>query len=320
MKAEQRKEIESNSLILNVQRLRQKMSGRGLYYLIGAIVLVSAGVLFYRYFSRQSDRARDAMIKDLDSADTPEKLKAGMESHRGSDIGNMFKLHLARHLLLNEGLPKLGTNLGTARTQAAAAIVQARDYFLELTKDLKEKEEPALVQESWHSAAQAEEALIGLPATEGGSDYRGNIDKAIEYYEKAAAIFSDSEPSKRYKAWAEKLTANKAKVVEDYKALYKPRQFPFEHPPIPGGKTDSFGKSDPSFPKLPPFPFPAGPGDPPVTPPDPKKTDPPKIEAPPIPPPPPVDPKKGETPKGETPPVVPPPPKADPPKPDPKAK
>src|SRR2546423_1276997 len=81
----------------------------------------------------------------------------------------------------------------------------------------------ALVQEAWHSAAQAEEALVGLPTAAGGTDSRGNVDKVIEYYEKAASIFPDSEPSKRDKARADKIKANKDQFVADQKKIYAER-------------------------------------------------------------------------------------------------
>jgi tetratricopeptide (TPR) repeat protein len=239
MKAEKRKEIETNSLVLAVQRLRKHTSGRTLYYLIGTVALVIGAILVWNYFAAESRHARDAILLQLASADTPEKLKEGMEAHRGTVYGSLFKLQLARHKLLNEGLPRLGTDDRVSRTQAAAAVEQARTYYLELTGELKEKDEPALVQEAWLSAAEAEEALVGLPTADGKADSRGNVDKAIEYYEKAAAIFPDADFSKRYKARAEKLRATKDEFVASQKAFYKEREsLPFSSPPVGPGKAE----------------------------------------------------------------------------------
>ena len=86
----------------------------------------------------------------------------------------------------------------------------------------------------------------------GGTDYRGNVDKAIEYYEKAAAIFPDTDFSKKYKARADKLRANKDQFVADQKAIYKPIEAlpPFKLPPLPG-KTDSLSPFGPIIPPLP---------------------------------------------------------------------
>jgi hypothetical protein len=286
MKAEQRKEIETNSLIHAVQKMREHVTGRTLYYVIGTLALVIGGILLYRYLTGEKGRARDAGLIQLINADTAEKLKQGMEDHRGTILGSLFKLHLARHLLLDEGLPKLGTDSGTARNQAAASVEQARGHYLDLTNELKQKDEPSLVQEAWLGAAQAEEALVGLPTAEGGTDSRGNVDKVIEYYEKAAAIFPDSEMSKRYKTTVDKIKANKDQFVATQKAIYKPREVLPLGPPKKG---DPFGFGTPGLPKL--------------------DSGLPKIEPPPA--------LKGETPPSSTTTTVPPPP-APPPAADPK--
>jgi hypothetical protein len=286
MKAEERKEIETNSLVLLVQRWRQNLTWRTGYYVVGTLALVITGVLLYRYFTGESQKARDAVLEQLASANKPEKLKEGMEAHRGTVYGSLFKLQLARYLLKNDGLPKLGTDNATAQQQAANAISEARGHFLELTSELKEKEHAALVQESWYSAAKAEEALVGLPTAAGASEYRGNVDKAIEYYEKAGAIFPDTEFSKQYKARAETLRSNKEKFVADQKAIYKP----FERPSFSSGKFDPFPPPIPGGPKAD---IPGGPLFPPTAPADVKAPELPNVEVPPLP----AGPEKGPAPR-----------------------
>jgi hypothetical protein len=276
MKAEQRKEIETNSLVLLVQRCRQNVTWRTAYYVLGALVLIATGIILYRYFAGESAKTRDAVLEQLASANKPEKLKEGMEAHRGTVYGSLFKIQLARYLLKNDGLPKLGTDNEKAQQEAANAISEARDYFLQLTSELKEKEHAALVQESWHGAAEAEEALVGLPTVAGGSEYRGNADKAIEYYEKAGAIFPDTEFSKRYKARAETLKANKEKFIADQKAIYKR----FERPSFSSGKFDPFPPPIPGGPKAD---VPGGANFPSTPPADVKAPDLPKVEVPPLP-------------------------------------
>jgi hypothetical protein len=115
MKAEERKQIETNSLVLAVQRIRQHASGRALYYVIGTIALLLGAIFLYRYFAGQSERTRDEVIRQLAAADTAEKLKEGMEQHRGTVYGGLFKLHFARHQLDVEGLPRLGSEGDTVR-------------------------------------------------------------------------------------------------------------------------------------------------------------------------------------------------------------
>jgi hypothetical protein len=284
MKAEKRKGIETNSLILALQRWRQHASGRTLYYVIGTIALIAAIVLLWRYFSTESKHARDAILFQLQSADTVEKLEAGMEEHRGTIWGSVFKMHLARYRLRIEGLPRLGTDRSEAKSQAAASVTKARDYFLALTKELKEQDEPALVQEAWYSAGEAEEALVGLPTQKGGSDSRGDADKAIQYFDKAGSIFPDTEFSQGYKARADKLRASKDQFVAAQRAIHKEREQP---PPV---KTQDPPKADP---KVTPPMVPPAPMLPPIpAPPDPKAKD-----ADPKKGPTPADPKAGDTPK-----------------------
>lgn len=293
MKAEQRKEIETNSLVLAVQKLRGRMTGRSLYYLVGTLAVVVGAILLYRYLTGERGKARDAGLMQLVTANTPEKLKQGIEDHRGNFLGSLFKLQLARHYLLDEGLPKLETDNGDEQNKAANAVAEARTYFLDLTGELKPEDHAGLLQEAWHSAAQAEEALVAFPTAPGGSDSRGNADKAIEYYEKAAAIFPDSEPSKRDKARADKIRANKDQFVAIQKQIYTPRAPLLLQPPAPKGgplgTLPSLSGTEPPAPK-PSTPAasttttttPPPPAPPPM--PEPKKT---------------PEPKPGETPKAK---------------------
>ena len=226
MKAEERKEIEQNSLIHLMEKVKASLAGRGLYYLVGTVALVIAGVLLWTYFSRESRNARDANFLQLERADTPQKLKQGTEDYRGTVVGSLFKLHLARHLLYNEGLPKLGTDRDEGRRQAASAVAEARDYFRELAGEFAGYKEESLTQQSWVGAAEAEEALVGLPKTPGGSDYLGDADKAIEYYANAGKMFADTEFSKKYATRAETLRDTKTRFIADQREIYKPVERP----------------------------------------------------------------------------------------------
>ncbi|HJZ91996.1 MAG TPA: hypothetical protein VKE40_14070 [Gemmataceae bacterium] len=276
MKAERRKEIETNSLVLLVQRWRQHVSSRSLYYLVGTVALVIAIVFLWRYLAGENRRARDAILVELQTADTTEKLREGMDRHRGTIWGSFFKAQLARRRLRVDGLPQLGADRDEARDQAAAAVAEGRKYFLELTTDLKDQDEPGLVQEAWYSAAEAEEALVGMPTKLEGTDSRGDADKAIEYFDQAANIFPDTDLSKGYKKRADDLRANKTQFINTQRALYQRRE-PFlpSKPPEP---PKAEGKTGPDVPA------PILPPDPGV--PDPKSVDPKAPKAP--------EPKSGE--------------------------
>lgn len=221
MKAEERKEIEQNSLIHTVQNWRAKLSGRGMYYVLGTVALIVAVTLLWQYFAGENRKARDTRLLQLENADTPEKLEQGIEDHRGTVTGSLFKLQLARHKLLNDGLPKLATDRVDDRRTAASAVQKARDYFVELADEFAKHKEMGLVQQAWEGAAEAEEALVGFPKTDSSTEYRGDADKAIEYYAKAGAMFPETEFSKKLAKRAETLKAKKTKFIADQKLLYE---------------------------------------------------------------------------------------------------
>ncbi len=220
MQADERKELETNSLAHSLSSMKGKLDSRVLYYVGGTAVLIVAVVLLFRYFSKQKTITRDATILQLETADSAEKLKVLMDEQRGTIFGSIAKLHMARRALTVDGLEKLGTDKVEDRRKAAASLDQARIYFADLTKEFKQSDEPALLQESWLGLAQAEEALVGLPSAEGGTDSRGDADKAIDAYAKAAAIFPDLELSKRYAARAKELKDDKTEFIKAQKVFY----------------------------------------------------------------------------------------------------
>jgi hypothetical protein len=128
----------------------------------------------------------------------------------------------------------------------------------------------------------------------------------IEYYDKAASIFPDTEPSKRNKAKADKIRANKEQFVADQKALYKKKPSPIGPPPL---KDDPFNlgplpKADvpvepkgPPIKSLPPAPDAKGKTEPKA--PEPPKPDPAKSPEPKSPEPKPPEPPKGPDPKAK---------------------
>lgn len=239
MKAEEHKaiekNIENNSLNDVLTKAKGYLLGRGGYYAVGTIALLIAVGLLWRYVAKNRTGQMDERVLSLEAATTPEQLKKTMDDNQGNMTGSIAKLQLARWHLGYSGLEKIGTDNNVARIAAAAEIEKARGYLLELTEELKGKDEPALLQEVWLNVAKAEEALVGFPKVEGGTDYRGNVDKAIEYYTKATEIFKDSEPTKRIKEKLDNLTKNKNSFEAFQKEVYKK---PAPRPSSPFGTPD----------------------------------------------------------------------------------
>lgn len=235
MQADEQKDLETNSLVESFSSLKSKIDGRSLYYFFGTICLIVAAVLFFRYLARQKTLARDEMLLRLESADTPEKLKEIMEQYRGSYVASNAKLHLARRELTSLGLEKIGTDNSKDFEDAVENLESARTKFSELVKEFKANDDAALLQECWLGIARAEETLVGVAGKSSGAD-RGDLDKSIEAYTKAAAIFPTSELSKAYAARAKELKENKAKFIEAQKAYYS-KPTPPTPPITPDPKT-----------------------------------------------------------------------------------
>ena len=220
MQADEQKDLETNSLVESFSSLKSKIDGRTLYYMLGTVFLIVAGVLLFRYFVKQKTLTRDAIVLEIEAANSRDSLKKIMEDHRGTIFGSIAKIHLARLELNVDGLEKIGTDKLEDRNKAASSLENAREHYSALTKELQKNEEPALLQEAWVGLARAEEALVGLPTKEGAGDSRGDADKAIEAYLNAGKIFPELELSKSYGTKANQLKENKSKFIETQKAFY----------------------------------------------------------------------------------------------------
>jgi len=222
MKAEQRKEIETNKLGAWLRRMRAKLEGRGLYMLVGSLVLVVATVLIIRFWlsSRDSTRsARTIQLKDAMEVDEIKKYDEiiGSEKHAGHPTALYAKVLKARKVLYGEGLDRLGSQGTEARNSAFIKLEEGRKLYNDVVNDLKDY--PVLQQEAWISCARAEEGLLGV--TDPSGQFKGNFDKMIDYWKKAAAINPGSEASKGYEAKANSLQQNRASLEDFSRQIYR---------------------------------------------------------------------------------------------------
>jgi hypothetical protein len=221
MKAEERKELETNALRAWATRWKERLRGRALYGVVGTLILVTLAVVIFLYWRSAKRAADSARIMDYVSADSEKKLDDIIKSdaHRGKPTAAWAKLQKARLALYRDGLEKIGTANANDRAAAYARIEEGRKLYQEVVNDLKDS--PSLQQECWIACARAEEALLGVPAKESGGDYRGNFDQMLDDYGKAAAIMPDGEASKGYAAEAEKKKVNREAIVRFYRELYQ---------------------------------------------------------------------------------------------------
>jgi hypothetical protein len=254
MKAEKRKEIETNSL---AKWLTNAWTGtkRRSAYSWGAIILVALLLIFgWNYWSKSRARSHAEQWVELDDADSKEKLRDLTNKYRDSLVGKAAKVRLARLALGPDGLEKLGTLDPTQRKEAVVSIEEARDLYAGVAPDLKENS--VLQQEAWLGAASAEEALLAVP-TEASEQPRGNIDKVIEYLKKAKEVAGDSEPGKAIEkklAAYEKDKEQITKFYADVRRQLTPPKIPELPPlgPLPEPKESGKQPAD-SKPPVPPL-------------------------------------------------------------------
>lgn len=219
MKAEERKENETNSLRLWVNRHIERLQGKGLYILIGSVVLAVVGILVVRFYFSSRAAAASARLMEYNSADTDQKLEKIITepNQQGHKEVTWAKMQKARLALYRDGIDKLGAFDPKDREKAIAKVEDGRKIYLEIINDLKDS--PALQQEAYASCAKAEECLMATPKADNATEYRGDIGRAIDYLRKAAAINPDSEAGKRYTAAADKMNENREKIEDFYRQL-----------------------------------------------------------------------------------------------------
>lgn len=221
MKAEERKENETNALARWIRRHQEKLTGRSLYVVGGIFVLLVAMVVIIWYWRSSTVAANSARIMDFWLADTDKKNEEIItsEKHQGKPTATWAKLQKARLALYRDGMDRIGTTKEADRKAAYAKLEEGKKLYLELVNELKD--DPALQQEAWIACARAEEALLGAPREDKAGEFRGDFAAMIEDYQKAAAINSDSDVSKSYAELARTKKAQETELKAFYRRLYE---------------------------------------------------------------------------------------------------
>ncbi len=249
MKAEQRKELERNALRENLRELaealKKKPSNRTLILCgIGVLVaLLFAGFVLLRKGSSEGVSSRWAKLDSISSlnsvsdlepfAKDDAKLKALIEEHkknstplspaeldqireellqkfiedyRGTTAARTARFEEARYRL-EHGVQNLGNKDHYA--YAVENLKKARDLYEQLAPESGDT--PVLVQEAMMGAAKAEEALAATS--------EGNLDRAVELYEKLAKAYPDSFQGKAAEARAKELREKGDQIKAFYAKL-----------------------------------------------------------------------------------------------------
>jgi tetratricopeptide (TPR) repeat protein len=193
MKAEHRKELQTNALADRIGRffkgLRSTASSNGIAILVVVLVVV---ILFgvYRYFSWSASRARSEVWVKLDRATTEElagktdqsmeQLEKVVKNNPGSKAALMARFQIAQINLMNRGinlLPQPGRS-----AEALKNLDRAEEEYEKLVKECKD-------DATWEPKALL--ALAKIAKTRAVKDVK-NLDRALELYKKLGDKYGDT--------------------------------------------------------------------------------------------------------------------------------
>src|SRR5436305_1047991 len=109
MKAEERKELQTNSLVRLFGRIRNSAKGglsRKAAVIWGLVILALIVLLGWRYASARSEQRNSKRWLDLDEATSPDDLDAFIQDNRGTVQAQAARLQRARQKL-KDGLDEL---------------------------------------------------------------------------------------------------------------------------------------------------------------------------------------------------------------------
>jgi hypothetical protein len=232
MKAEHRKELQTNYLADQMGRLVQGMRAgpRSSSPIIWVIGLLTVGTLIAWYWASSGAGNQSAgwvkleAYPSLTAAQSDpqtrsvlvDRLARFVREHPGTIAARTARFQQAR-LLLGWGLEAIYTD---NRPQAVEDLENARQLFHDLAAECKGN--AILEPEAILSEAKAEEALVGIPKREPNADERrGSLDRALKLYQQAARDYPDSFQGKMAQKHARDLEENRTTVAQFYEEIGK---------------------------------------------------------------------------------------------------
>jgi tetratricopeptide (TPR) repeat protein len=191
MKAEHRKELETNVLADRMGRIVQSVrSGERSRSVVAWVIAgIAVVVLLIWFYARGSGGSHGDAWVQLDENTNPDALQKIAADHPGTVVARVARFQRAR-LLLQSALGGLcpnnmaPPNMQTEeRTKAIADMEEARSLYEGLATEVKD--DPVLSQEANLGAGKAEEALVSIPKADDATQHRGDIGRAVSYYRKA---------------------------------------------------------------------------------------------------------------------------------------
>jgi hypothetical protein len=235
MKAEHRKELQTNTLAASmtrlVQRVKTRPQRRTVLWVVGSAVII---LLVVGYLWLMGNRhALDSQLWLIVDLPTPEGMKELNTVYPSSRQGLAARFQLAYIELWEVGIKQIPTN-----PKATDFIKQAMAHYTDLAEEAKD--DPILLAEARYQMAVGQESLALV-------DPRG-LDDAVRLYKKV-----DSEPCKDTARAVD--ARERLKVLENARSrqevdmrymllrAFLGNQLPRSHPPLPSASSRSSTKA-----------------------------------------------------------------------------
>jgi hypothetical protein len=191
MKAEHRKELQTNYLADQVGRLVQGMrAGPQSTGSMVAWVLVSltvGTVIVWYVASANSNRSPQWVKFDEDSNKRDLAGLIKLANNNPATLPARASRFQVARIDLQEGLASLYSN---QHDSAVSAVKNARELYKDLVKECVG--DPMLAPQALMGAAKAEEALVGIPQGDNPAKSEGNLDTALDYYRRITKDYPKS--------------------------------------------------------------------------------------------------------------------------------
>jgi tetratricopeptide (TPR) repeat protein len=218
MKAEKRKELQTNFLADRMGRLLQgvrtgpqsKSSAA-----VWVLTILSIGTLLLWYVAGARSNRSPLWVKFEEDAlrGDRENLRQLARDNPGTLAARAARFQRAR-LLLEDGLAKLYSR---DSKEAINSVQQARKLFMGLSKECAD--DSVTASQAILGAAKAEEALVGIPDGDNVEESLGDFDKALQYYRDLVDKYPDTFAGETARKRLSDLEESRAEVEKFYKDM-----------------------------------------------------------------------------------------------------
>ncbi len=198
MKAEHRKELETNALAQGASSLVDRVkTGRVGNYWVIAVVAAIIVVLGVWWYAAREGRKADAITwtgyVGLMRGPTNSEVDDFVKNHEKTTAAQLARLELARLRMGPDGIALLRSDESSQRAKGVENLEKARADLLKLADEFST--DPTLRASVLSSAAEAELALVGVPKDGSGTEKRGAVKVAAELYREAAKAIGANTPA-----------------------------------------------------------------------------------------------------------------------------